>query len=263
MRFLLLTQYFPPEIGAPQIRLAALARVLRKCGHEVEIVTALPHHLTGQIYPEYRRRFYVEECVEGNRIIRSWAYAATGAGARRLLNYASFTITCCLGLSRAKRPDYIFVESPPLFLGIPGALYSTFRRVPMIFNVADLWPDSVRQLGILTNRTLLSIAELLESWIYKKSRYVNAMTIGIREDLLKLKHVPGSKLLFLPNGVDTALFAPSDPDPELARKLHLEGCKVFIYAGTHGVAQGLDTLLEAAALVRERSIKLLMVGDGP
>lgn len=263
MRFLFLTQYFLPEIGAPQIRLAAIARALKRRGHVVEVVTALPHHLTGRIYAEYEHRFYMDDMVEGNAVHRTWAYAATGAGPRRLLNYASFTLSSLLGLARSRRPDYIFVESPPLFLGIPGAVFSWLRRTQMIFNVADLWPDSVRALGVLRNDFLLWVAERLEAWIYNRSNFINATTAGIKHDLLNKKKLAPSKVLFLPNGVDTKLFAPREPDQALRQELQIPGQQVFLYAGTHGVAQGLETILDAAALLQGEDIIFLFVGNGP
>lgn len=263
VRFLILTQYFPPEIGAPQIRLAALVRSLQQAGHQVEIVTAFPHHLVGKIFPAYRRKFYLKEDFEGRPLHRTWVYAASGTGVARLLNYLSFALSSFVGLARAQRPDYIFVESPPLFLGITGAIFSYVRKVPMVFNVADLWPDSVRELGVLKNAFLIAMAERLERWIYRRSRFVNAITPGIKQVLIAKKHLPTLKVLFLPNGVDLTRFAPRERDVALAQQLHLEGLKTFIYAGTHGVAQGLQTLIDAAVLCAGDGVSFLFIGDGP
>ncbi len=264
MRFLILTQYFPPEIGAPQVRLAAFARELIRLGHEVEVVTAVPNHPTGRIFPEYRGMWYRQETWEEVPVHRVWVYASVGAGLKRILNYASFTLTCLFGLLRARRPDYVFVESPPLFLSMPGALAAAWWRVPLIFNVADLWPDSVRELGILREGLVLSLAETLEQWSYRQARYVNAVTEGIRSVLFKNKRVPPGKVLFLPNGADTTLFKPRPPDVELAREWGLEGRKVIVYAGTLGFAQGLGVVLDAMASVRRDVPEALFVflGDG-
>jgi len=120
MRFLILSQYFPPETGAPQVRLAAMIRELLGLGHTVEVVTALPNYPHGQIFPDYRGRFYRLQDWEGVRVHRVWMYAATGAGIKRLLNYFSFMLTAFWGLRKAQKPDYLFIESPPLFLGITG-----------------------------------------------------------------------------------------------------------------------------------------------
>ena len=264
MRFLFLTQYFPPEIGAPQVRLASMARELVRLGHEVEVVTGLPNHPTGRIFREYRGKFAVTEEWEGIRVHRTWLYAATGAGWRRMLNYGSFAATSLWGLLKSKRPDYVFVESPPLFLSVPAWLMCVAWRRPFIFNVADLWPDSVRELGLMDEGVTLRVAEWLEGWSYGRAAFVNAVTEGIRDDLHRKKNVPGRKLLFLPNGVDTELFQPREPELELARSLGLEGKLVVLYAGTLGFAQGLDVALHAMRelATTHADARLVFIGDG-
>ena len=262
MRFLVLTQYFPPEVGAAQLRLAATVDELRRQGHEVEVVTALPNYPTGAIYPEYRGRVYAREERDGLVIHRVWLYAATGAGVRRVLNFASFVATSLLGLVRARRPDFIFVESPPLFLSIPALLCARLWGARVIYNVADLWLDQVRALGLLHDGVLLRLAEAVERWTLRASDYVNVVTEGLRTRLIHEKGVPAEKVLFLPNGVDTDLFAPSEPDRELERELGLGGKQVVVYAGTHGYAHGIDVAIAAARLLREENVEFIFIGDG-
>ena len=262
MRVLVLTQYYPPEIGAPQTRLAAFARELIRRGHEVEVVTAMPHHLLGRTYAGYRNKFYLREDVGGVTVHRTWVYAATGTGVRRIANYLSFTATSLYGLIRAARPDVVFVESPPLFLSIPGWLAALAFRAKLIFNVADLWPDSVRDLGVMDDGWMIRVAEALEAWTYRRADIVNAVTVGIDHVLRIQKGVPSEKLRFLPNGIDIEAFAPRPPDERLRSVLKLDARPVFIYAGTHGIAQGLANVLDAAALVADRAV-VLFVGSGP
>jgi len=261
--FLIFSQYFPPEIGASQTRLAALARALKASGHEVEIVTALPHHLKGRIFSGYRGKLYVRDSWEGITVHRTWLYASPGSGVlQRLLNYCSFAATALFGLLRAQKADYIFVESPPLFLILPAVAFSMIRKVSIILNVADLWPESVKMLGVVRNPGLLALAGRLESWAYGRSRYVNAVTEGIQRRLRERPAVAESSLLFLPNGVDTSHYYPRPPDSELVAKLALQDKKVFIYAGTHGLAYKLDLLLDLAQRLEDRNIAVLLVGDG-
>jgi len=208
MRFLVLTQYFPPEIGAAQIRLAAVVRELVRLGHQVEVVTALPNYPGGQIYPEYHGRFYKKEQWEGVTVHRIWVYAAKGAGIKRLLNYLSFTLTAIWGLRQAKRPDYLFVETPPLFLGITAYLVAKKWRIPFILNVADLWLDAVQTLGIIKGGFLLRWARKLEIGLYRRAYHISVVTEGLREILHTERQVPTQKIGFLPNGVDTQLFCP-------------------------------------------------------
>jgi len=264
VRFVVLTQYYPPECGAPQTRLAAVARELVRAGHEVEVVTALPNYPAGRIFDAYRGKPYVRELRDGITVHRTWLYAASGGGARRMLNYASFTASCVAGLLRVRRPDYLFVESPPLFLSVPAWLMAHRWGVPVIFNVADLWPDSVRQMGILRDGLLLRSAEKLEAWTYRAATFVNAVTEGMAATLIRDKQVPPEKVLFLPNGADTTMFRPMPPDAALAAALGVTGKRVILYAGTVGYAQGLDVALEAMEQIRESDpgVMLLIVGGG-
>ena len=264
MKFLILSQFFAPEIGASQVRLTYLCRELAAAGHEVEIVTAMPHHPAGRIFPAYRGRFYLKEEWEGLTIHRVWLYAASGSNLKRLLSYASFCLTCLWALAHASKPDYIFVDSPPLFLGVPGWIAAKCWDVPLVFNVADLWPDSVRDLGVMRDGLMVDLAYRLERWIYRNSNIVTAVTEGIRDSLLKIKGVPPEKVLFLPNGVDTTLLRPSPPDEALKNKLGLAQKKIILYAGNHGYAGAVEQILYAAQILRdERSIHFLFVGEGP
>jgi colanic acid biosynthesis glycosyl transferase WcaI len=264
MRILLLAQYFAPEVGATQVRLSAFCRGLRAEGHEVEVVTAMPHHPACQIYPEYRGRFYWRETWEGITVHRVWLYTAKGSGAKRILSYLSFAFLCIFGVLRAQKPDYIFVDSPPLFLAVSGWIASCLLKAPFIFNVADLWPDSVVDLGIMRESFATKMGFALESWAYKRADLVTAVTEGVRSALLNRKCVPPEKILFLPNGVDTRLFQPNGtPDEELCRALHLQGKQIVLYAGNHGYANGLEQVILAASLISDRKVHFLLLGDGP
>ena len=263
MRFLFLTQYYPPEIGAPQTRLKSMGIELVKLGHQVEVVTALPNHPTGRIFPNYKGKFYVKENIDEITIHRVWLYAATGAGIKRVTNYFSFTLTCLFGLLRCQKPDYIFVESPPLFLSTPAYLMSLIWKRPFIFNVADLWPDSAKKLDLLKEGLIFRLLSRLEKWTYRKALFVNAVTEGIHDILLKEKNVPKEKVLFLPNGVDTALFDIRKKNEEIAAKFGLADKKVVLYAGTHGFAHGIEVALKAASCLKPREdIVFVFVGDG-
>jgi len=263
MRLLLLTQYFPPEIGAAQQRLAAIVKELVQLGHQVEIVTAMPNHPTGSIFPEYRGRLYLFETWQGIPVHRCWVYPSTGAGLRRVLNFSSFAVTSLIGLVRAKKPDYIFVEYPPLFLGISAYLGAVVLRSPVIVNVSDLWLDAAVALGFLRGRALISVMKSIERWIYCQARCVNVVTEGLRDTLIHKKGVSEHKVLFLPNGVNTELFKAEPVDLEFARRLGLEGKRIALYAGTHGYVHAVEQILYAAkALTSQPDIHFVLVGDG-
>ena len=260
MRFLILTQYFPPEVGAPQVRLLAMAKELQRRGHEVDVVTAMPNYPRGEVFAGYRGKWMVHEEVDGLPVTRTWIHAATGSNvSHRLLSYLSFTFSALWGCLRVPKPDFIFVEAPPLFLGVTAWLASRLRRAPYIFNVSDLWPESAVQLGIVTNRTLISFAERLERFCYRHARNVCAVTEGIRDAIAKVPKA--APVVLLPNGVDLRSFHRlPDASPEGIKP----GKATFMFAGTHGYAQGLEVIVEAAQrLVLRDDIAFILIGDGP
>lgn len=264
MKFVILTQYFYPEVGATQARLDAVCDELIRAGHEVEVVTAMPHHPAGQISPAYRGRLYMRETRNGATVHRVWLYAANGSGAKRILNYLSFMVTSLFGLLRARRPDYLFVDSPPLTLAVSAWVAATCWRRPLIFNVADLWPDSARDLGVMSDGMVMGVAGMLERWIYRRAARVTAVTEGIRTALLEKKNVLPEKVLFLPNGVNTRLIRPLPTNEVLCRQLGLTRKRIVLYAGNHGYAGALDQVLDAAnVLAHHERIHFLLVGDGP
>jgi len=186
-----------------------------------------------------------------------------GAGVKRVLNYASFALAASVGLVKARRPDYLFVESPPLSSALPALLARALWKVPFIFNVSDLWPDTARELGVLKDGRLLGMVEQFERAVYQKAAYVNAVTEGIRTALIETKGVSRERVLFLPNGVDTEVYRPAEPDVLLARRLGLQDKKIVLYGGTHGYAHGLEYALHAARLLAdEPDIHFLFLGDG-
>jgi putative colanic acid biosynthesis glycosyltransferase WcaI len=262
MRFLILSQYFPPESGAAQARLAAFAKELSRVGHDVEVVTSLPNYPSGRIFPGYRNSIYKCEPWDGVPVRRVWAYPSVGAGLGRVLNYGSFALTSLAALALSNRPDYIFVESPPLTVSFPAFLGAMARQSRVIFNISDLWPDSVVEMQIMPEGWAVRRARDVERWSYRHAAYVCAVTEGIRDGLLA-KGVPREKLLFLPNGVDSQRFAPKPTNDQLKQELGLAGKQVVLYAGTHSYANGLDSVLQAADLLRaNNSIRFLFVGAG-
>lgn len=263
MRILLLTQYFPPEKGAAQVRLWELAKGLRDQGHEITVVTAFPNHPTGVIPKEYRGKIFSKEEIEGMTILRTWIYPVKrGRFWLRLFNYFSFVFSSRYGIYRSGKQDLIVVESPPLFIGFSAIIASYVKKAPYIFNVSDLWPESAVQLGLVTNKHLIRMSEWLERYFYRKAFKLSAQTQGIVEGL-KNKGVKSEDILFLPNGVDTELFKPRDKDKKLEKKLGLRGKYIVLYAGTMGYAHGIEVALEAADMLKNHEdIYFLFVGDG-
>jgi colanic acid biosynthesis glycosyl transferase WcaI len=263
-RWLILTQYYPPEIGAPQLRLRAFARELRRRGIQVEVLTGLPNYPTGVVFPGYRRRLRMQETIDGVPVTRTWLYGATGRSASvRLANYFSFTATALAAALLRRKPDRIFVESQPLSLGIIALAMRWLRQVPYIYNVPDLQVDVARELGFLENSTALSVMTKVENLFLKQAASVATVTERFVEHF-EDRGIARSKISFLPNGADTDFLRPLPPDQELLARWSLQGKKTFAYIGTHAYYHGLSTLIETAALLRERKdIAFLLIGDGP
>jgi colanic acid biosynthesis glycosyl transferase WcaI len=263
-RWLILTQYYPPEIGAPQIRLRSVAHMLRRHGIAVEVLTAMPNYPAGKIFPGYAGRWHMREEIDGIAVRRTWVYAGTGKSASiRLANYLSFTCTSLLASLTGPRPDVMFVESQPLSLGLVAILMKWLRGVPYIYNVPDLQIEVAKQLGFMQNRSFLRVAAALENFFLRQSWKISTVTHRFTEHFQK-RGLPRIQITFLPNGADTEFLKPQPPSRALLNRWQLHDKKVFLYVGTHAYYHGLDTLIEAATLLRERSdIVFLMIGDGP
>jgi glycosyltransferase involved in cell wall biosynthesis len=263
LRIMFLSHYFPPEVGAPQIRMFELAKRLTQAGDAVTVLTAFPNYPTGIVHEGYRGRFAMEERMDGVRVVRRWVFARPNAGGffSRIFNWLSFVITSLTAVRTVGPVDVIFVQSPPLPIGLATLAYSRLKRAPFVFNVSDIWPESAVQLGMLRNRFAIRMAEWLEMHLYRRAARVTVPTPGMLERLAA-RGVPRSKLVWLTNGVDTATFTPQPPDHELARTLGLDGQKVFLYAGTHGLSQGLDVVLEAAKLTDDSDVLYVLAGEG-
>ncbi len=260
---LFITPYFPPEKAAPAVRLSETAIRLVKCGHQVTVLTTVPNYPTGIVPPEYRGHLIQQETLEGVRVVRIWSYTSPNRGfARRILAQLSFgCLAPILGCKAVGNPDIIIVESPPLFDAIAARLLAWYKHCPFIFLVSDLWPESAVQLGVLRNRMLIRLAEWLEWSTYQRASLIWAVTDGIRQSLLQ-RGLPTEHVFLLTNGVDTTKFRPL---PQVQARAELEWDDQFtvLYAGTHGLAQGLTTVLDAAELLRERTdIRFVLLGDG-
>lgn len=263
-RWLILTQYYPPEIGAPQIRLRSVARELQRYGIEINVLTAMPNYPAGRIFPGYERCWKMNETVDGIPVTRTWVYAGTGKSAPiRLANYLSFTFTALLTALTGPRPDLMFVESQPLSLGLIGLLMKGLRKVPYVYNVPDLQVDVARQMGFMKNSLFLRLALTLEDLFLRQSWKVSTVTHRFIAHF-RSRGLPEQQITFLPNGADTEFLRPRAPSQQLLDRWGLHRKKIFLYVGTHAYYHGLETLIEAAYLLRNNpDIAFLLIGNGP
>jgi glycosyltransferase involved in cell wall biosynthesis len=267
MRILYLSQYFPPEAGATQTRAFEMGRNLVRMGHSVTMIGEVPNHPSGIIPKEYQGKLYERSELEGMDVIRVWVKASPVKNFRnRVLFYISYMINATLaGLLLARgRYDLLIASSPPLFVGGAALILSALRRIPFVFEVRDLWPESAIALGELTNPRAIALATWLEEKCYQKSRKIIVVTNGIQERLLE-RGIPSAKIAVVPNGANVDLFQFSLPARQQVRnQLGLGDKFVPVYAGIHGIAQGLEIVVEAARLLQgEPDVHFVLIGDGP
>lgn len=261
MRVVLLTQYFPPEVGAPQTRIAALARGLAGRGVEVTVHTCPPHYPDGEIKAPYRNRPLGRERVDGARVVRSAVYAAPNRGfARRLAGHLSFAGSALATAPATGPADVVVVETPPLFLAGAAIAYAKAKQAALVLNVADLWPDSAIELGALSSPGAIRAARTVERAAYRSAAAIACPTEGIFETLESRPEAAGKAALMRP-AVDLDRFEP-EADGGRAADAPLR----VLYAGTVGMAHGLGTLLDAAELLGTRAdapaVEVTIAGDG-
>jgi glycosyltransferase involved in cell wall biosynthesis len=268
LKILYVSQYFPPEMGAPAARVAELSRHWVRSGHQVTVLTGFPNHPTGVVPPEYRRalrRLVMREEVQGVNVVRTWLWSLPNRRAHeRMLNYSSFCLSAAAAGLCVERPDVVIATSPQLLVGLAGWWVARWKHVPLLFEVRDLWPESLAAVGVggensLLHRALGRIADFL----YRESTRVVVVTPAFAEHLVKHRQVPRKKIAVVENGVETELFSPRAASG-LRRELGAEGKFVVCYIGTMGMAHGLETLVEAAARLQRTmpDVLFLLVGEG-
>lgn len=262
-RISILTQYYPPETGAPQNRLHSLSKFIVKSGMEVTVITALPNYPKNEIFPSYRGKYSMREIIDEVLIFRTWIFVSASRGiVSRLLNYFSFVITSFFKMLRLPKAEVILCESPPLFLGITAVLIAKLKGSKLVFNVSDLWPESAEKLNIISNRFLINLAYRLESWIYENAFLISGQTKGIVRNIQD--RFPSKKVAWFPNGVDFDFFEEEYEAFSWRQELGIEADDfALLYAGIIGHAQGLDVILNAAESLQDLPIQFLIVGDGP
>jgi glycosyltransferase involved in cell wall biosynthesis len=269
MKILYVSQYFPPEMGAPAARAAELAHYWVQDGHEVTVLTGFPNHPTGVVSAEYRsklRRLVMRENVSDVNVVRTWLFPFPNRKAyERILNYSSFCASASTTGMFVSRPDVLIATSPQLLVGLSGWWLARVKRVPFVFEVRDLWPESLAAVGMsnpdsVLNRSLGSVA----GFLYRRSEHIVVVTPAFQEYLIQNWRVPPEKISIVENGVESDLFSPKANNADLTRELGAEGKFVVSYIGTMGMAHGLETLVRAATELQRTAphVLFLMVGEG-
>jgi colanic acid biosynthesis glycosyl transferase WcaI len=271
MKILYVSQYFPPEMGAPAARAAELAQHWAEAGHDVSILTGFPNHPTGVVPREWRsrlRRLVDREKTGRVEVFRTWLWPLPNRKAHeRMRNYASFCLSAGLRGLGIPCPDVIIATSPQLLVGLSGWWLSFAKRVPFVFEVRDLWPESLVAVGAGDGHSLLykSLSGLAD-FLYQRSDHIVVVSPAFKDHLTKYRDVPSEKISIVQNGVETSLFAPSSADANLRVRQQIGAEDKFLvcYVGTMGWAHGLETLLDAASQFQNQSPKVLfmLIGEG-
>jgi glycosyltransferase involved in cell wall biosynthesis len=265
MRILIVSHYFPPETGAPQARLSALARTWAADGDTVAVLTGMPNHPTGVLPPQYRHAIRRRERTDGYRIVRTWLYATANEGiVRKTIGHLSFMLSSVLLGWRATGPaDVVVVSSPTFFSIASGWLLARLKRARLVVEVRDLWPAIFVELGVLTNRRVIRLLERLELAAYAAADTVVVVSDGFRANLVA-RGVPPAKVHTIRNGVALADFdARAAADPALRARLGAaDGDCLVLYVGTHGISQGLPDLVGAIQALRDDAVRFAFVGEG-
>lgn len=268
MRILFLTENFPPEVNAPASRTFEHAREWAKAGAQVTVITTAPNFPSGKVHAGYRNRWRTRETIAGIEVVRVWSFMAANEGfAARLVDFISFMVTGALAGLREPRPDVVVATSPQFFTAVAGWFVGALRRIPFVFEVRDLWPESIKAVGAMRDSWVLRLFERIELFLYRRAARVVVVTNAFRDDLTR-RGIDPAKIDVVTNGVDLALFVGKPPAvaAALRQSLGLEGRFVATYIGTQGMAHRLDVLLEAAALLAADPaappVSLLLLGEG-
>ena len=262
MRVLLLTQYFPPEIGATQNRMSEFAAALAAAGHDVEVLTEVPNHPSGIVAPAYRNKWVYRDEEQGYRVTRVWVLARPRKTfLTRVGFYATFffmaVLTCLAG---RQRYDVVVATTPPLTVAAAGLTLSRLKRMPFVVDVRDLWPEAAAALGELSNPLLYRAAARLERAVYRGARAITATTEPFCRSIEA--HGVAAPVTHVPNGTRPDLFAAGADARAAFRQRHGFGDRfVVAYIGLHGIAQGLDVVLDAAPALPD--VLFILVGEGP
>ncbi|MFI8667214.1 glycosyltransferase family 4 protein [Qipengyuania sp. NPDC077410] len=266
MHILFITDNFPPEVNAPASRTYEHARQWVETGCEVTVITCAPNFPKGQVYSGYRNKLIQSEVMNGIRVVRVWTYITANEGFyKRTLDYLSFAVAATIASAGMRRPDVIVATSPQFFSACAGFCISLLKRRPWIFELRDIWPESIKSVGAIKEGLVLKCLEALEAFLYKRANRIIAVTHSFKRTLVE-RGVDTGKIDVVTNGADLSRFSPRDRPAELAKRHGLNGFFLAGYVGTHGLAHGLDTILDAAQILdrdpQAASIRILMLGHG-
>ena len=262
MRILMLTQWFDPE---PTFKGLAFAKELVRLGHEVEVLTGFPNYPGGELYEGYKIRLIQRENIDGISVLRVPLYPShDGSALRRIANYVSFAFSAAfIGALLVKPADVMYVYHPPATVGFAASVIGMVRRIPFVYDIQDLWPDTLAATGMLNNPSILKLVDSGCRFIYRHAAKIVVLSPGFKEMLIT-RGVPAKKIEVIYNWCDEANIQRKCATTGLDKKLGLSGKFNIIFAGTMGKAQALDSVLDAAKMISisQPKVQFVFVGGG-
>jgi len=266
VHILFLTDNFPPEVNAPASRTYEHSREWVKSGEEVTIITCAPNFPKGKIFPGYKNNFWQTEVIDGIKVIRVWTYITANEGFfKRILDYVSFMVSAVIASFFVKKVDIVIGTSPQFFTVCAAYLVGLFKRKPWVFELRDLWPETINTVSAIKSRKLLFFLERIELFLYRKSSMIISLTKNFKKDLIE-RNIDPKKIEIVTNGVDIEKFVKQPKPEKLIRSHKLKNIFRVGYIGTIGMCHGLEIILNSANEIRNKynnkDIVFLVVGDG-
>lgn len=266
MHILFLTDNFPPEVNAPASRTFEHCREWVRAGHRVTVITCAPNFPKGEVYEGYRNRLWQTEDMDGIRVIRVWSYITANEGfTKRILDYVSYMVSAVLASPFVRKPHVVVGTSPQFFTACAAWAVSGMKGIPFVFELRDIWPESVKAVGAMKDSVMIRFLERIEMGLYRSAAGIVSVTESFKRVLAR-RGVDQDKIAVITNGVDMTRFHPMAKDAELVSRYNLEGKFVAGYIGTHGLAHALGTILDAGELLRRHDggdvFRLILLGHG-
>ena len=262
MKILFITDNFTPEVNAPATRtFEHVKEWIKDKDIEVTIVTCAPNFPHGKVYEGYKNKLYQKEYIDGIEVIRVWSYITSNSGfLKRVLDYVSFGLMAFF-VGLFKKHDLIIATSPQFFTTWAAWGISKIKRKPWIFELRDLWPESIKTVGAMSQGKVIDALEKIELSLYKSSDKVIAVTDAFKTNLIS-RGIDSSKIEVVTNGSNMELFSPREKNQELLEKLGLKDKFIIGYIGTHGMAHSLDFIVKSISKIEDKDIHFLFIGDG-
>ena len=266
MHILFLSDNFPPEVNAPASRTFEHCREWVALGAQVTVITCAPNFPQGKVFDGYQNRLWQSEIIEGIHVIRVWSFITANEGfTRRILDYISFMVSATLAAFFVRKVNIVVGTSPQFFTACAAWVVGGVKCVPWVFELRDIWPESIKAVGAMRDSLAIRLLERLELFLYRHATSIITVTHTFKSTLIQ-RGIDGKKIEVVTNGVDLNHFIPREKDSDLVYELGLQDKFVAGYIGTHGMAHGLETLLDAAQLIQNRSggenISILFLGNG-